>query len=51
MDDNKVSHMEHDVIDDVIIKVKERFPLLTVTKGNVHTFLGTKISYIKNRRI
>ena len=51
MDDNKVSHVEQDVIDDVINKVEEGFPVSTVTKGNVHTFLGMKIRYLKNRRI
>ena len=51
MDDNKVSHVEQDVIDDVINKVEEGFPVSTVTKGNVHTFIGIKISYLNNRRI
>ena len=43
--------MEQDVIDDVIIKVEERFPVLTVKKGNVHTLLGMKIMYLNNSRI
>ena len=51
MDDNKVSYVEQEVIDDVIRKVEESFPVLTVTKGNVHTLLGVKIRYLDNRRI
>ena len=51
MDDNKVSHMEQDVIDDVISKVRESFPGLTVTKGNVHTFLLNKTIYLNNWKI
>ena len=46
-----VSQVEHDVIDYSIIKVEERFPGLTVTKCNLHTFLGIKIRYLKSRRI
>ena len=51
VDDNKVSFLGQDVIDDTIRKVEERLPGLTVTKGNVHNFLGMKISYLQNRRI
>ena len=51
VDDNKASHVEQDVIDDVISKVEERFLVLKVTKCNVHTFIGMKIRYLKNRRI
>ena len=51
VDDNKVSFLGQDVIDDTIRKVEERLPGLTVTKGNVHKFLGMEISYLKNRRI
>ena len=36
---NKVSHVEQNVIYDVISKVEERFPGSTVTKGNVNTIL------------
>ena len=41
LNDNKVSHVEQYVIDDVISKVEERFLVLKVTKCNVHTFLGS----------
>ena len=51
VDDNKFSHVEQDIIDDVISKVEDRFPVITLAKGNVNTFLGIKISYLKNRRI
>ena len=51
VDVNKVSYVKQGVIYDVINKVEWRFLGLTVTKGNVHIFLGIKISYLKNRRI
>ena len=50
MDDNKVSHAEQDDIDNIISKVEEVLPVLTVTKGNMNTFLGMKIRNLKNRR-
>ena len=51
VDDNKVSHVEQDVIYDVINKVEERFQGLTVTKGNMHTFFVMKVRYLNNRRV
>ena len=38
VDNNKVSQMEQEIIDDIINKVEETFPGLTVTEVNVHTF-------------
>ena len=40
---NNFSHVEQDVIDDIINKVEGIFLGLTITKGNTHTFLGIKI--------
>ena len=42
VDNNKVSHVEQKVINDVINKVEGIFLGLTVTKGNMHTFLEIK---------
>ena len=42
VDYNKVSHVEHDIIDDIISKAEERFLVLTTTKGNIYTFLVIK---------
>jgi hypothetical protein len=43
VDDNKISHMDQDVIDEVINELKPHFGKLTVTRGNSHTFLGMDI--------
>ena len=51
VDNNKVSHVKQEVIGDVINKAEGRFLVLTVTKGNVHTFSGMKIWYLKNKRV
>ena len=50
LDEKKLSHVEHDVIDDVINQGEEMIPGLTVTKGNMHTFLGIKRRELNNMR-
>lgn len=50
VDDNKVSHKQQSVVDDVIAKIEERFPGLTVSRGDEHTFLGMKIRYLRDKR-
>ena len=47
----KVSHMEQEVINDIINKVEVIFSVLTVKKGNAHQFLGMKIRYLMNKRV
>ena len=44
IEDNKVSRVDQDVVNDVIIKVEGKFTGLVVMKGNMHTLLGIKIS-------
>jgi Ca2+-binding EF-hand superfamily protein len=43
VDDNKISHMDQEVIDEVINKLKPHFGKLTITRGDTHTFLGMDI--------
>ena len=50
VDDNKVSHVEQEVIDDIIAKIEERFPGPTVTKGAEHTFNGIKMRFMKGKK-
>ena len=40
VDDNKVSHVDKKVVDDIIAEVTKHFGDLTVSRGNKHTFLG-----------
>ena len=40
VDDNKVSHVDKKVVDDVIAEILKYFGDLVVSQGNKHTFLG-----------
>ena len=42
---NKISHVEQEVIDDIVDKIGKHFPGLTISKGTEHTFLEIKIKY------
>jgi hypothetical protein len=45
VDDNKISHVNPDVVSQVIEKIEERFGKMTVTLGSEHTFLGMNFSF------
>lgn len=49
VDDNKISHVNPDVVTKVIGKIKERFGKMTVTRGKEHVFLGMSIRYTDKR--
>ena len=51
VDDNKVSHKDPRVVDEIIELMKGHFGELTVTRGNKHRFLGMNITINKNRHI
>ena len=51
VDNNKVSHVEKTVVDEVIDKIEKRFPGLTVTKGNEQTFIGIKMRFLKDKKV
>ena len=51
MDDNKVSHVEQNVVDELIDKIETRFPGLTVTKVNIQTFIGIKMRFLKEKKV
>jgi len=45
VDDNKISHVDPDVVTSIIEKIEERFDKMTVTRGTEHIFLGMHIHY------
>jgi hypothetical protein len=45
VDDNKVSHVDLNVVSSVIAKIEERFGKMTVSRGKEHEFLGMIITY------
>jgi Reverse transcriptase (RNA-dependent DNA polymerase) len=50
VDDNKISHVNPDVVTMIIDKIEEKFDKMTVTRGNEHVFLGMHIKYDKSAR-
>ncbi len=49
VDDNKISHVNPDVVTMIIEKIEERFGKMTVTRGKEHVFLGMNIKYKDDR--
>ena len=45
VDDNKISHVNPDVVTMIIGKIEERFDTMTVMRGREHIFLGMHIKY------
>ena len=48
VDDNKISHVDSKVVDDVIKLIESKFGEMTVNKGNTHTFVGMDFEVNKN---
>ena len=54
VDDLKISHVDQAAIDDIIKKLESRYGKetpLTVTRGNVHEYLGMKIDYSQKGKV
>lgn len=51
VDDNKVSHIEQAVVDEIIEKIEQRFPGLTVNRSNEQTFIGIKMRFMKEKKV
>ena len=49
VDGNTISHTEQIVADNIIQKIEDRFPVLTVNQGDDHNFLRTKLRYFRNK--
>jgi hypothetical protein len=45
VDDNKISHVDPEVVDEIIRIIESKFGKMTVTRGKRHTFLGMDITY------
>jgi hypothetical protein len=51
VDDNKISHINPDVVSSIIQKIEERFGKMTVTRGKQHTFLGMDFLFNNNEAV
>ena len=48
VDDNKISHVKANVVDNVIQKIEKKFGKMSQTRGKEHEFLGMNIQYKEN---
>ena len=48
VDDNKISHVDPEVVSMIIEKIESHFGKMTVTRGSDHIFLGMNIHYNKD---
>ena len=49
VDNNKISHVNPNVVTTIIGKLQERFDKMSVTRGKEHVFLGMHIRYTNER--
>ena len=50
MDDNKVSHVEAKLVEDLSNKLKKHFAELVMTRRNNHTFWGMNINIMEDKK-
>ena len=48
VDDLKISHVEKTVVSSVISKIEQEFGSMSVTRGNLHTYVGMDIKYMSD---
>jgi Reverse transcriptase (RNA-dependent DNA polymerase) len=51
VDDNKISHIDPQVVTEVVEKIEERFGKMTVTRGRKHVFLGMKFIFNRDETV
>ena len=51
VDDNMISHKDQKVVEEIVGKIEESFPGLTITRGKVHTFIGMRMTFRDDRKL
>ena len=51
VDDNKISHVNSKVVDQIIAEIEKRFGKMTVKRGKEHVFVGMNISFIGDNKV
>jgi hypothetical protein len=51
VDDNKISHLDHNVVTRIIESIEGKFGKMSVTRGKKHVFLGMDIQFTENRTV
>jgi hypothetical protein len=50
VDDNKISHVDPNIVTNVINNIESRFGKMAVTRGDEHVFLGMKIKFDRTNK-
>ena len=51
VDDNKVSHIDSKVVDQIIVAIEEKFGKMTVKRGKEHMLVGMDISFTDAHKV
>ena len=51
VDDNKLSHEDKDVVEDILKLLSQEFGELTIQRGPVYDFLGMEIEFVEGNRV
>ena len=51
VDDNKLSHVDTNVVTDIIEEIKNHFGDLVISRGDTHDFLGINIKIMKDKKV
>ena len=50
VDDNKISHIDSKVVDQIIVAIEEKFGKMTVKRGKDHVFVGMDTSFTEDQK-
>ena len=50
VEDNKVSHVDSKVLDNILETTKKSFGEITITRGKKHTFLGMNLQITEDKK-
>ena len=51
VDDNKISHVNSKVVDQIIAEIEKKFEKITVKHGKEHVFVEMNISFIGDNKV
>jgi Reverse transcriptase (RNA-dependent DNA polymerase) len=51
VDDNKISHVDPNVVTEILLQIEKKFGKMTTTRGKEHVFLGMKINFQNNQTV
>ena len=51
VDDNKISHVDHNVVSNIIKKIEAKFGKMSQTRGKEHEFIGMNMKFTDDRKV